>query len=198
MSTMRSLLKLAAKLCLLGVVALLLPMFVVWVLAANEDIVAAEDTIDLPGGPVDAVIVPGARVFSSGRPSGALLDRILIAEAIVVSGQSNLVFASGAPGEPEVIAENLPGIEVVLDLEGLSTSDTCRNAAEAGFGRVAIATQLRHKNRTAVLCEAFGLDPVVVTAAAATNERLSRAPWRFVRERLAEGWALVIVTRELF
>ena len=62
---------------------------------------------------------------------------------------------------------------------------------------MAIATQVRHQNRTAALCQAFGLEAVVVTAPEA-NKRLTRVPRRWVRERLAEAWALVLITWEAF
>ena len=188
-------LKLVGKLCALTVAALLFPLLVMSLLASQKEIVSAEDVLELPGGRVDAVIVPGARILASGGASGALLDRILLAQAIVDSGQSDVVFASGAADEPQVIANNLAGRDVIQDPEGFSTSDTCRNAAAAGFERVAIATQPRHRNRTAVLCEAYGLEAVVVTTPPA-RELLRRRPRRFVRERLAEAWALVLVTWE--
>ena len=190
-------LKLAAKLSAFAVAAVLFPMLAMVVLASGKDIVSANDVLELPGGPVDAVIVPGARVLSNGAPSGTLLDRILLAQAIVVSGQSELVFASGAANEPRVIANNLAGREVIEDPEGFATSNTCQNAADAGFERVAITTQPRHRNRTAVLCEAYGLDVVVVTTPPA-RELLSRRPRRFLRERAAEAWAILLVIGQQF
>lgn len=168
------------------------PMLVIRLLAIGADIVTEEEVASLPGEPIEAVIVPGARVFTSGRPSGALLSRIELAAQIAAETPGIGVFASGGPGEPEVIAEYLPEFDVSLDPEGLSTIETCRNAAAAGLERVAVVTQPRHRVRTAALCESAGLDTVVVTTRQG-NERLERLPARFARERLAEYWAALTI-----
>jgi len=175
------------------VVVVAFPMLAMRLFALGTEIVTEDSAGNLPGGPVEAVIVPGARVFNSGRPSGALLSRILLAEQIVGNSQTTSVFASGGPGEPEVIAEYLPDQDVVLDAMGLTTRDTCRNAANSGLTRVAVVTQPRHRVRTAALCQAAGLDTVVVTATQG-QELLSRLPERFARERAAEYWAIVTIT----
>lgn len=177
---------------LLGFV-IVFPMVVMRLFALGTDIVTEDQVGSLPGEPVEAVIVPGARVFTSGRPSGALLSRIELAEEIVAVTPGASVFASGGPGEPEVIAEYLPELEVVLDPEGLSTNETCKNAAAAGLQRVAVVTQPRHRVRTAALCESAGLDTLVVTTPQG-NERASRLPERFARERVAEYWAILTIS----
>lgn len=176
------------------VVFVVAPMIAMRVLAIGAEVVSAEDALPLDGEPVDAVIVPGARVFNSGRPSGALLSRIELAEQIAAT-MGTAVFASGGPGEPEVIAEYLPDLEVSLDSEGFSTIDTCRNAADAGLERVAVVTQPRHRYRTAALCEAAGLDTIVVTTPT-PRELLDRLPARFARERAAEYLAVFTIAVE--
>lgn len=168
------------------------PMVMMRLFALGADIVTENEVDALPGEPVEAVIVPGARVFSSGRPSGALLSRIELAEEIVAATPGASVFASGGPGEPEVIAEYLPGLEVELDTEGVSTNETCKNAAGAGLKRVAVVTQPRHRVRTAALCDSAGLETIVVTTRQG-NERASRLPERFARERVAEYWAILTI-----
>ena len=174
-------------------VVIVFPMLVMRLFALGTDIVTENEVDALPGEPVEAVIVPGARVFSNGRPSGALLSRIELAEEIVARTPGASVFASGGPGEPEVIAEYLPGLEVSLDPEGVSTNETCKNAAAAGLGRVAVVTQPRHRVRTAALCESAGLDTLVVTTPQG-NELASRLPERFARERVAEYWAILTIS----
>lgn len=176
----------------LGVV-IVFPMLAIRVLAVGTEIVTQDEFAASPTQPVDAVVVPGARVFTSGRPSGALLSRIELAQDIVTRTPTDAVFASGGPGEPEVIAEYLPGVDVALDLEGLNTNATCRNAAASGLQRVAVVTQPRHRVRTAALCESAGLETVVVTTRQG-NERTSRLPARFARERAAEYWAILTIT----
>ena len=91
-----------------------------------------------------------------------------------------------------MIAEYLSGLDVELDSEGVSTNETCKNAASAGLERVAVVTQPRHRVRTAALCESAGLDTVVVTTRQG-NERASRLPERFARERAAEYWAILTI-----
>lgn len=172
---------------------ILFPMLMIRLFALGTDIVTENQVEELPGGPAEAVIVPGARVFNNGRPSGALLSRIELAEEIVAATPGATVFASGGPGEPEVIAEYLPGLDVALDSEGVSTNETCKNAAAAGLERVAVVTQPRHRVRTAALCEAAGLETVVVTTRQG-NERASRLPERFARERAAEYWAILTIS----
>ncbi len=172
---------------------ILFPMIMIRLFAIGTDIVTEESVDALPGEPVEAVIVPGARVFNSGRPSGALLSRIELAEEIVAVTPGATVFASGGPGEPEVIAEYLPDLDVSLDPEGVSTNETCKNAAAAGLERVAVVTQPRHRVRTAALCESAGLETIVVTTRQG-NELLSRLPERFARERVAEYWAILTIS----
>ena len=171
---------------------ILFPMLVIRLFAIGTDIVTENEVDALPGDPVEAVIVPGARVFNSGRPSGALLSRIELAEEIVAVTPGASVFASGGPGEPEVIAEYLPELDVSLDPEGVSTNETCKNAAAAGLERVAVVTQPRHRVRTAALCESAGLETIVVTTRQGRELR-SRLPERFARERVAEYWAIVTI-----
>ena len=105
------------------------------------------------------------------------------------------IFASGGPGEDEVIATYLPDFDVTLDPMGFSTIDTCRNATDAGLTRVAVVTQPRHRVRTAALCDAVGLETIVVTTPV-PRERLSRLPMRFGRERAAEYLAIVNIAWE--
>ena len=175
------------------VVVIVFPMLVMRLFAIGTDIVTENEVDALPGEAVEAVIVPGARVFNSGRPSGALLSRIELAEEIVARTPGASVFASGGPGEPDVIAEYLPDLDVTLDPEGLNTNATCRNAAAAGLQRVAVVTQPRHRVRTAALCESAGLETLVVTTRQG-NELPSRLPARFARERAAEYWAIVTIS----
>lgn len=92
-----------------------------------------------------------------------------------------------------MIAEYLPDLDVSLDPEGVSTNETCKNAAAAGLERVAVVTQPRHRVRTAALCESAGLETTVVTTRQG-NELLSRLPERFARERVAEYWAILTIS----
>lgn len=171
------------------------PMLAMRVLALGADVVTYESVGDLPGDPIEAVVVPGARVFEAGGPSGALLSRIELAEEIAAGLPTVTIFASGGPGEDEVIATYLPDFDVTLDPMGFSTIDTCRNATDAGLTRVAVVTQPRHRVRTAALCDAVGLETIVVTTPV-PRERLSRLPMRFGRERAAEYLAIVNIAWE--
>ncbi len=153
--------------------------------AADVDVLALDELDEFDAQPVQAVIVPGARVFASGQPSGALGARIEGAAAVLDTGLAYGAFASGAPDEAPVIAALLSDHPVTSDPEGLSTTETCQNAYASGVRRAIVVTQPRHQLRTGALCKMAGIE-VTVVATPHPHERLARKPRRILRERAAE------------
>jgi vancomycin permeability regulator SanA len=106
----------------------------------------------------DAAVVPGARVYSDGRPSNALEDRVLEACALYAAGRCRGLILSGGPGDGpthEVEAmrrlaesQGVPPDAIVGDFNGINTAATARNAAEVcrqrGWTRVVGVTHFYH------------------------------------------------------
>ncbi len=139
--------------------------------AARSHVV--NDAADL-GGTYDAVIVPGAGVWASGRPSLTLQSRIDAAVELHELGVVDHILASGDNGtesydEPTIIRrsahqQGVPLADITLDYAGFSTWQTCVRAKEIfGVDRAVFVTQARFANRAAALCEAAGIDVDVLS-----------------------------------
>ena len=132
------------------------------------------------------VIVPGARVFSDGRPSRPLADRLHAGAAVFDRGLAGHVLVSGDNrvrhyDEPTIMRREahlrgVPLSDISVDYAGFDTWDTCIRAREVfGADRVVFVTQQRYANRSASLCRAAGLDVVVL--AIPNPPRYPRGVW---------------------
>ena len=146
------------------------------------------------------MIVPGARVGSTGNPSLALRQRLDAAALLFDTGTVEHVLVSGDNrtthyNEPVAMQQYLRGLGVpaeaiTLDYAGFDTWDTCLRASDQfGVSNAVVVTQPRFAQRTTALCQRAGIN----ITAATTDDYVRRRSTRLqadIRERLAVVKAL--------
>lgn len=149
--------------------------------------------------PADAVVVFGARVYASGRPSDALKDRIRTACELCADGLAKRVVFSGGPGDGDVheteamrrmaMELDLPAEMILCDREGLNTQATVRNTVELfrerGFRRVLAVSHFYHLPRIKLAYQRAGFE--VYTVPAEESYVLSEMP-RYIAREVAALW----------
>lgn len=154
----------------------------------------------------DVVIVPGARIFSSGEPSQMVQGRTGGAISLYEAGTVSHVLVSGDNreanyNEPAVMRNTMvdlgvPPDQVTPDYAGLDTWDTCIRASEQfGVDNAVVVTQRLHAKRTAALCRAAGIDVVVLAIDPPPQRTATKIRIR-IRESLATVKALGDVIRK--
>lgn len=148
--------------------------------------------------PLRAAVVFGAKVSENGEPSDALYDRILTAVELYRAGRIGKILMSGdnstasydepAAMKAAAVRLGVPENDIVLDVAGRRTYDTCRRAKEIfEVRRAIIVTQEFHQARALYLCNNLGVDSIGIMA----NRRkyLAENHWAF-REffSTASGW----------
>ena len=119
------------------------------------------------------VIVPGALVFPSGRPSQMVGDRVAAAVGLHADGTVAHLLVSGDNSteqynEPVAMRTRamqlgVPSADITLDYAGVDTWDTCLRAREQfGVTDAVVVTQKLYASRAAALCEAAGIDVAVL------------------------------------
>lgn len=130
-------------------------------------------TVDqVPGHSV--ALVFGARVYSNGRLSAMLGDRVRAAVDLYQSGKVEVLVMSGtrdgAYNEPDAmrqfaISMGVPEEAIVVDYAGFRTYDTCYRARDIfAVDRAILVTQDFHLDRALMLCNTLGVDSVGVAA----------------------------------
>ena len=151
-------------------------------------------------------IVFGARIYSDGRLSPMLRDRVETAVELYETGKVEKLLMSGdnrfedydEPGRMRDYAVSLgiPSEDIQPDYAGRRTYDTCYRARAVFQLEAAIlVTQDFHLPRALFTCEGLGLDVVGVAADRQTYSRRSVA-WSTLREVPALTLALVDVMRQ--
>jgi vancomycin permeability regulator SanA len=124
--------------------------------------------------PADVAIVLGNTVERDGRPSARLRARLDKTVELYRGGLFGHVIVSGGVGaegfnEAEVmmaylISQGVPEGSIIADGEGLTTSQTARNAArlmkEHGWQSALVISQYFHISRTRLAVESYGVRPV--------------------------------------
>jgi SanA protein len=120
-------------------------------------------------------IVFGARVWSDGRPSTILADRVRAAVELYGAGKVRKLLLSGdnrfvAYNEPQAMKEvalglGVPEEDLVLDFAGRRTYDTCYRARHIfGVERAVLVTQEFHLDRALFTCQNLGVEAVGFSA----------------------------------
>ncbi len=149
------------------------------------------EALDVPSNPV--AIVLGAGVWSSGRLSDALADRMDTAIALYQAGKVNKLLLSGDNrfvdyNEPAAMAayaqaRGVPREDLVLDYAGRRTYDSCyRAGAIFGVEQATVVTQAFHLPRALYTCNRLGIEAVGVVA---DRHTYVRAAWFQLRELFA-------------
>jgi SanA protein len=125
--------------------------------------------------PPRIAIVFGAGVWSDGRLSNVLYDRVLTAVELYRAGRVRKILMSGdnpthSYDEPTAMKEaamqlGVPESDIVLDFAGRRTYDTCYRAREIfEIKKAILVTQEFHQARALYLCNNLGVDSVGITA----------------------------------
>lgn len=120
-------------------------------------------------------VVFGARVFSSGRLSPMLADRVATAADLYRDGKVDALLLTGDNSqanynEPEAMRRyarqlGVPDEALVLDYAGFRTYDSCYRARDVFQVEDAIlVTQDFHLSRALLTCRSLGIDAVGVVA----------------------------------
>lgn len=156
-----------------GAIALVLTLYVVAQVAVDAmrtHIIAAPDAPY-----VDAIIVPGASVLRSGKPSDVLADRLLTAIDLYRAGNAPKILVSGdhgTEGYDEVnvmrvylLDAGIPAEDIFLDHAGFDTYDTMYRArAIFGVQSALVATQTFHLPRALYIGTRLGMEVYGVSA----------------------------------
>lgn len=128
---------------------------------------------DAPPRPVALVL--GAGLWADGSLTPVLADRVATAADLYHTGSVQKLLCSGDNrfvnyNEPQAMLEHavrlgVPEEAIVLDYAGRRTYDSCYRArAIFGVEQAVIVTQRFHAARALYLCDALGVDGVVVVA----------------------------------
>jgi SanA protein len=172
-----------------------------WVDSQYGKLIYAADAV-----PAERVaLVLGARVYSNGRLSGMLRDRVETAVALYQAGKVQKLLMSGDNSsldynEPDAmaahaIAMGVPAEDIQPDYAGRRTYDSCYRArAIFGVESAVIVTQAFHLPRALFLCNQLGVQSVGVAADQRRYDPRSLA-WSESREVPATFFALLDVLR---
>jgi uncharacterized SAM-binding protein YcdF (DUF218 family) len=140
----------------------------------------------------DWIVVFGARCYADGRPTQTLAERVKTACRLYREGHAPRLFLSGGPGDGSTheaeamralaVEEGVPGGQIVLDLEGLNSLATIRNAPP---GRLLLVSHFYHLPRLKLLARRQRREAYTVPA---DEERPIRGTPRFVAREVAAFW----------
>lgn len=143
--------------------------------------------------PADAIVVFGCRVYSDGRPSDALLDRMRTACELYRQGWAPKLIVSGGPGdggihETEVMRKladifGVPAADIVVDNRGVNTQATVDNTAQNGYARLLAVSHFYHLPRIKMAYQRHG--QYVCTVPARESYSLAAMPYFMAREAAA-------------
>ncbi len=135
-------------------------------LSAKEMIADREE---MPEGKFDCILVLGAGVWSGGRPSHMLADRLDVAIDAYKNGAAPKLLMSGDHGRKEydevnvmkdyAINAGVPSEDVFMDHAGFSTYESIYRARDVFLAkRVLIVTQEYHLYRALYVARSLGLE----------------------------------------
>jgi vancomycin permeability regulator SanA len=144
--------------------------------------------------PADVTVVLGARVYSDGRPSDALADRVRTACKLYRDGLTAKLLFSGGPGEGAIheteamkqmaIRLGVKEGDILCDRRGLNTLATVQNTQPAlalmKASRVMVVSHFYHLPRIKLAYQRAGLD--VCTVPAKQTYLLRQLPYSIARE----------------
>ena len=172
--------------------AILVPLGVsAYVCASTQDrILSLDDASSLDA---DAILVLGARVWDSGKPSGILEDRILTGISAYEAGVSDRLLMSGDHGQEDydevnamrnyALEQGVPSEDIFMDHAGFSTYESLYRARDIfQVKTVVIVTQRYHLYRALYVAEKMGLNAYGI---AADLHTYSGMPYFEAREILA-------------
>jgi vancomycin permeability regulator SanA len=144
--------------------------------------------------PADAAVVLGARVYSDGRLSVALADRVRTACQLYRDGLVRTLIFSGGPGDGAVhetegmrrmaVSLGVRAEDILVDEAGLNTLATVRNSkpmlARLQTSRVLVVSHFYHLPRIKLAYQRQGIE--VFTVPARESYMLRQLPYNMARE----------------
>jgi SanA protein len=152
-------------------------------------------------------VVFGARVYSDGRLSPMLRDRVETAVRLYETGKVDVLLMTGdnrsiyynEPGAMRdyAVSRGVPEEAIWLDPAGNRTYDSCYRANELfGLETAVLVTQQFHLSRALFICRALGVEAIGVPADISNYSEVSLR-WQHWRELGASTLALWDVLRAL-
>ena len=159
--------------CIILIVILAVLMGLAAFAAIQKHIIASTNDYilsDINEAPVcDAIMILGARVYSSGAPSLVLKDRLDYGYELYKQGKAKKILVSGDHGRIEyneatamkeyLLRKNVPSEDIFMDHAGFNTYDSMYRAkAIFCIDSLLISTQDFHINRSVYIARALGID----------------------------------------
>ena len=179
-----------------ALLVILLPLGVsAYVCASTQDgILSLDDASSIDA---DAILVLGARVWDSGKPSGILEDRILTGISAYEAGISDRLLMSGDHGQDEydevnamktyAIKQGVPSEDIFMDHAGFSTYESLYRARDIfQVKTVVIVTQRYHLYRALYVAERMGLTAYGIPADLGTYSGMGYYEAREILARLKD------------
>jgi len=154
--------------------AIILPFIISgYVKLSTKSMIANSD--NLIAGEYDCILVLGAGVWSGGRPSHMLSDRLDVAIDAYNAGAAPKLLMSGDHGRREydevnvmkdyALGEGVPSEDVFMDHAGFSTYESIYRARDVFMAkRVLIVTQEYHLYRALYVARSLGLEAEGIAA----------------------------------
>ena len=141
----------------------------------TRDKILTMEELEAVGGEFDCILVLGCRVYSDGRLSAMLEDRVSTAVALYHAGIGAEILMSGDSRSVAydetgamcraALAGGVPEEAIRIDPMGLSTYDSIARLLQVWHGkRVVIVTQEYHLYRALYLAEQLGIEAYGVSA----------------------------------
>lgn len=154
--------------------AIILPFIISgYVKLSTKNMIVNSD--NLLAGEYDCILVLGAGVWSGGRPSHMLSDRLDVAIDAYNAGAAPKLLMSGDHGRKEydevnvmkdyAIEAGVPSVDVFMDHAGFSTYESIYRARDVFMAkRVLIVTQRYHLYRALYVARSLGLEAEGIAA----------------------------------
>lgn len=155
----------------------------------------------------DAVIVLGARVYKSGRPSPALEDRLDYGFALYQAGKAEKILVSGDHGSADydevnvmknyLIAKGVPREDIFMDHAGFNTYDSMYRAKDIfGVKTLLVSTQQFHIDRAVYIARQLGIDAYGFASEDKAIYKMKQLRFRESLARVKAFWDTDIVHRD--
>lgn len=185
-------------------VAAIAGVLAVYIAAQSAVGVMRERIVALADAPVaEVVIVPGASVLPSGKPSDVLADRLRTAIDVYNAKKAPKILVSGDHGTESydevnamrlfLLDAGIPADDIFLDHAGFDTYDTMYRAhAVFGVDTAIVTTQTFHLPRTLFIGTRLGID---VHGVSAERQQYVKDDLFAMRERFANVKAYLDILR---
>lgn len=192
----------ARKLLIVSILMMVTLIFINFYVKASvsERIITADQALLIEA---DCILVLGAGVYSSGRPSAMLEDRLLQGINLYEMGASNRLLFSGDHGtktydevntmKAYAINKGIPSEHIFMDHAGFSTYESMFRGRDIFLAdRIIIVTQEYHLYRALYIAKQLGLDAYGVPSNQREYLGQSRRDFREFLARVKDFFYVII------